>query len=172
MPSPKGLTDKQKYFVAEYLIDSNAKQAAIRAGYSADSAESIGYELLHKTLVSEAIAAAQVKRSLRTEIDQDWALTRLEKIYDRCMEEEPVLNENGEPIGVYNFAHSGATKSIELILKVQGLLNDKVQLMGADGGAIKIQQEKPIDPETLSTATLEAILADTARGKSSQEATG
>jgi len=163
MPYSKGLTDKQKYFVAEYLIDSNATQAAIRAGYSAKTADVIANQLLRKTLVAEAIAAAKVKRSLRTEIDQDWALTRLQKIYDRCMEVEPVLDKNGDPIGVYNFAHSGANKSVELILKVQGLLSDKVQLTGSDGGAIKIQQEKPIDPSTLSTATLEAILADTAR---------
>ena len=50
------LTDKQHRFVHEYLIDCNAKQAAIRSGYSAKSAEYIGHELLNKTLVAEAIA--------------------------------------------------------------------------------------------------------------------
>ena len=49
------LTDKQQRFVAEYLIDLNATQAAIRAGYSAKNADKIGSQLLGKTRVAEAI---------------------------------------------------------------------------------------------------------------------
>lgn len=55
----KTLTDKQQRFVAEYLIDLNATQAAIRAGYSSATASQIGHELLQKTLVQDAIAAGQ-----------------------------------------------------------------------------------------------------------------
>ena len=50
-----GLTNKQQRFVEEYTTDSNAKQAAIRAGYSEKSAEVQGYQLLHKTTVAAAI---------------------------------------------------------------------------------------------------------------------
>ncbi len=49
------LTEKQKCFVEEYLIDLNATQAAIRAGYSVKRASELGYQLLQKTTVSEAI---------------------------------------------------------------------------------------------------------------------
>ncbi|ANY83325.1 hypothetical protein BB934_34035 (plasmid) [Microvirga ossetica] len=52
------LTDKQKRFVEDYLVDLNATQAAIRAGYSAKTAEQQAYKLLQKTSVSEAIAAS------------------------------------------------------------------------------------------------------------------
>lgn len=54
-----GLTDKQQRFVDEYLIDLNATQAAIRAGYSEKTADSIGLQLLRKTQVAEAIEEAQ-----------------------------------------------------------------------------------------------------------------
>lgn len=62
------LTDKQAAFVAEYLVDLNATQAAIRAGYSERTAYRIGAELLQKTSVAEAIAAGQAKRAQRVEI--------------------------------------------------------------------------------------------------------
>jgi phage terminase small subunit len=71
------LTDKQKRFVEEYLVDLNATQAAIRAGYSKDSANDIGYENLIKPDVQSAIAALKLARSARTKIDADWVLTRL-----------------------------------------------------------------------------------------------
>ncbi len=59
-----GLTAQQRRFVAEYLKDGNATQAAIRAGYSKKSAEQIGYQLLQKTSVAQAIAQQQ-KASIR-----------------------------------------------------------------------------------------------------------
>ncbi len=67
----ENLTPKQARFVDEYLIDLNATQAAIRAGYSAKNADKIGPELLGKTRVSAAIAEAQAKRSERIAISQD-----------------------------------------------------------------------------------------------------
>ena len=57
------LTDKQRTFVAEYLVDLNATQAAIRAGYSARNADKIGPELLGKTRVAAVIAEEQTKRA-------------------------------------------------------------------------------------------------------------
>lgn len=74
------LTEKQKRFVEEYLVDLNATQAAIRAGYSAKNADKIGYELLGKTGVSEAIRMAMDARSKRTGITQDRVLQELAAI--------------------------------------------------------------------------------------------
>lgn len=71
------LTDKQQRFVEEYLVDLNATQAAIRAGYSEDTAYSIGHENLSKPEIAEAIALAKKERSERTKIDADWLLSRL-----------------------------------------------------------------------------------------------
>jgi phage terminase small subunit len=70
------LTDKQKRFVEEYLVDLNATQAAIRAGYSEQTAHVQGPRLLENVRVQEAIAAAQEARSARVEITQDMVLQR------------------------------------------------------------------------------------------------
>ena len=75
-----GLTPKQRKFVAEYLVDLNATRAAIRAGYSAKTADRIGPELLGKTCVREAVEAAQKRREKRTEITQDRVLNELARV--------------------------------------------------------------------------------------------
>lgn len=74
------LTKKQQLFVEEYLIDLNATQAAIRAGYSARSAEAIGLENLGKPRIAEEIAKAMAERSKRTGINADRIVQELAKI--------------------------------------------------------------------------------------------
>ena len=76
----KKLTPKQQRFVAEYLIDMNATQAAIRAGYSEKTAQEIGAQNLSKLMVATAIAEAQAARSERTEITQDRVLKEYARI--------------------------------------------------------------------------------------------
>lgn len=74
------LTPKQACFVQEYLTDLNATQAAIRAGYSAKTADRIGPELLGKTCVSNAIQKAIKDREKRTQITQDSVLAEIGKV--------------------------------------------------------------------------------------------
>lgn len=74
------LTDKQRRFVDEYLVDLNATQAAIRAGYSQKTAGQTGNEYLRKPEIAKAIRAAQERRAKRTEITQDMVLRELAKI--------------------------------------------------------------------------------------------
>ncbi|CUI41364.1 terminase small subunit [Achromobacter xylosoxidans] len=74
------LTDKQRRFVDEYLVDLNATQAAIRAGYSQKTARQIGDENLSKPDIAEAVQEAQAARAKRTEITQDMVLRELAKI--------------------------------------------------------------------------------------------
>ena len=94
----KSLTPKQQRFVGEYLVDLNAKQAAIRAGYSAKTAEWIGPQLLGKTHVSAEIQRAIADRSKRTEITQDYVLKTIYETVERCRQAEPVTDKNGEQI--------------------------------------------------------------------------
>lgn len=68
------LTAMQVRFVDEYLIDLNATQAAIRAGYSAHTAAETGYENLRKPHIQGAIAEARAKQQQRTEITADRVL--------------------------------------------------------------------------------------------------
>lgn len=74
------MTAKQKRFVEEYLIDLNATQAAIRAGYSPDSAADIGSENLRKPDIRARIDKAMAERSKRTGINQDRVLQELAKL--------------------------------------------------------------------------------------------
>lgn len=74
------LTEKQQRFVDEYLIDLNATQAAIRAGYSVKTADAIGCENLTKPNIQQAIAKRMAERSKRTGINQDRVVLELAKI--------------------------------------------------------------------------------------------
>lgn len=74
------LTEKQRRFVDEYLIDLNATQAAIRAGYSVKTADKQGYQLLEKSRVAEAISEKMAERSRRTGVNQDRVVMELAKI--------------------------------------------------------------------------------------------
>lgn len=74
------MTKKQKRFAEEYLIDLNATQAAIRAGYSPDTAQEQGSRLLSNVMVSKEIKKAMAERSRRTGINQDRIIRELAKI--------------------------------------------------------------------------------------------
>lgn len=86
------LTPKQKTFVQEYLVDLNATQAAVRAGYSQKRASEIGYQLLQKTTVQAAIHDAMEERQQRTEVTQDYVIDKLREIAEMrasdCSESE------------------------------------------------------------------------------------
>ena len=74
------MTKKQKRFVEEYLVDLNATQAAIRAGYSPQTARDIGCENLTKPNIQNAIATAMADRSRRTGINQDRVIQEIAKL--------------------------------------------------------------------------------------------
>lgn len=74
------LTAKQRAFVREYLIDLNATQAAIRAGYSEKTAGQVGAENLKKPEIAKAVDAAMKIRAERTDITADRVLKELAKI--------------------------------------------------------------------------------------------
>lgn len=69
-----GLTDKQQRFADEYMVDLNATQAAIRAGYSPDTAGAIGHENLKKPEIQLAILNARKAQQDRTKITADGIL--------------------------------------------------------------------------------------------------
>lgn len=74
------MTDKQKRFCDEYLVDLNATQAAIRAGYSVNTAKEMGYENLTKPHIQKVIAKRIAERSKRTGVNQDRIVNELAKI--------------------------------------------------------------------------------------------
>ena len=74
------MTEKQQRFIDEYLIDLNATQAAIRAGYSVKTAKDIGCQNLAKLNIQQAISEKMAERSKRTGVNQDRIVLELAKI--------------------------------------------------------------------------------------------
>lgn len=97
------LTAKQQRFCEEYIVDLNATQAAIRAGYSPNTASETGYENLRKPQIAEHIQELMDKRSERTEITADMVLKEYAKIgfssitdYLKVEESEMIIDFVGE----------------------------------------------------------------------------
>lgn len=112
------LTEKQKRFIDEYLIDLNATAAAIRAGYSEKTANEIGSQNLVKLSIQKAIAERLKERQQRTEITQDYVLRNLKKIAEKSM-------------GYSDAPHQqAATKALELLGKHLGMFRESVQMDG------------------------------------------
>ncbi len=121
----KTLTPKQQRFIDEYLIDLNATQAAIRAGYSPRTARAIACENLAKPDIQEAIARAKRDRSEATKIDAEWVLKQAVELHRRCMQEiKPALypksrrqlkDDSGNLLFTFNAA--AANRALELVGK-------------------------------------------------------
>ena len=80
MSKPSKLTAKQEKFCEEYLIDLNATQAAIRAGYSKKTAYSIGFENLKKPEIQEYLQARRQKIISSTGLTPEMVVTELAKV--------------------------------------------------------------------------------------------
>lgn len=74
------LNEKQARFVEEYLVDLNATQAAIRAGYSEKTARTQGQRLLTNADIQAAVSEAQKTRSARTQITQDRVIQEIARL--------------------------------------------------------------------------------------------
>lgn len=126
------MTKKQKLFVEEYLIDLNATQAAIRAGYSPDSAQQMGSENLSKPVIKNAIDRAIAERSRRTGINQDRVLLELAKV--AFLNPIDVINMDGATIrGEANRDDTACIASV------------KVKTIPTDDGAITEREVKTYD---------------------------
>lgn len=74
------LNDKRRRFVAEYLVDLNGTQAAIRAGYASRRADSQAYRMLHDPDVAAAVAEAQAARAAKVELKAERVLLEVARL--------------------------------------------------------------------------------------------
>ena len=122
------LTLQQQLFVAEYMIDLNGRQAAIRAGYSARTAEVQASRLLSHVKVQAAVQKAQESLVARVEISQEWVIDRLREIVERSMASVPVVDAKGKETGVYSFQGTVANRALELLGKNIGMFVDRKEI--------------------------------------------
>jgi len=173
-PQKRGLTPKQRRFVQEYLKDLNATKAATRAGYSAKTAEHIGYQLLQKTTVQEQIQKAQEKIAAKSEKTVDDIVRELTRLAfsnmseyvefggkkglvikdisemgedaKRCVSEVSITKSKGG--GRLAFKLYDKVKALELLGRYLGAEKPrKHELTGKDGGPIKMAGG--LTPETV-----------------------
>lgn len=127
---PSKLNPRQQQFVREYIIDLNATQAAIRAGYSEKSARAVASRLLTDANISTAVEQAKAARAEKTGISQDYVLDVINQTIQRCLQAEPVRDKEGNPTGEYKFDASAVLKGAELLGRHLGTWNDKLKLQG------------------------------------------
>lgn len=119
------LTFKQDKFVNEFMKDTNATQAALRAGYSKDSSRQIGSENLSKPYIKEAIGARMSKQADKLGIDAEFVLNRLkywsekdnQELASASIKSTELLGKHlkmfGEQIEVSVKSHEEALKELE-----------------------------------------------------------
>lgn len=131
------LTPKQAAFVREYMIDHNGTQAAIRAGYSARTANEQASRLLANVNIAWAVAKAQAELARKTETEAEWVRRRLKEEADDFSE----------------FAsHSARIRALELVGKINGVFEiDNKQktdglsdiLAGLNGKVLGVTRDAP-----------------------------
>ncbi len=152
------LTPKQARFVEEYLLDLNATQAAVRAGYSPKTAKQQGQRLLTKVDVQAAVAEAQKARSERTNAEADEVVLELKRLAfsnirqyvewgpdgvklkdstglddaaSRCIAE--VSETKSEKGGTVKFKLHDKRAALTDLMRHLGLFNDNLNLGGSIG---------------------------------------
>ena len=152
----KGMREK---FAIEYIVDYNATKAAIRAGYSEDSAASEGSRLLKNDKVSARVRELQEEyNKTKCFAEKERVLKELWETYEKAVQAVPVMVwDSGKhsyvESGEYSFDGKTATKAIELIGKMNGMFTEKIEHKAQGGGFVinmMVDDGKNEDDYTLS----------------------
>lgn len=119
------LTAKMEAFITEYLVDLNASAAVLRAGYKTTNPNRIAAELLRHPLVKAELDRRTEKRRQNMELKADYLINKLIRI----------IEDN-------EIKTSDQLRAIELAGKSIALWKERSEITGADGEAIRIQEQK------------------------------
>lgn len=156
------ITAMRILFAFEYVVDQNGQKAAERAGYSKMSARATASKLLKMPEIQTIVKAGLKAKIKRCKVDADWVLKQSVRVYNRCMQVEPVFDKKGNQVmteledgslaPAFVFKETGANKALENIGKHISVNAFK----GTDDAGVPIDQnwkvtivdgrDKPVDP--------------------------
>ena len=174
----KKLTPKQKLFVREYIVDKNATQAAIRAGYSPKAAYAIGAENLRKPQIKEAIQKQMDKYAERAEVSAERVIEEyrriafsdirdimsgenrtvlLRKLSELSPEEAAVIQSISETKeGIRVTLHSKLS-ALDSLAKHLGLFTKKIDLSGKIEHTGEVSMPAKPDMSALTSDDIDAL---------------
>jgi phage terminase small subunit len=146
----KPLAPMQARFCEEYIIDLNGKQAAIRAGYSEDSAAEQASRLLTNVNVERKISELKELRSKAAGVSAEYVLGKLTETIERCSQAEQVMEWDYQakemiPTGEWKFEHNGVLKGLELLGRHLKMFTDKIEI--SDTSGISARLDKALKPK-------------------------
>lgn len=126
------MQENHKRFANKYFETLNAKESAIYAGFSVDTAKQQGWQILQREDVQEYLEVLRAEASEKSAITREWIVERFKHISDACVKAKPVMqwdsgsksfipveDENGNP--VYEFDSSGANTATAHLGKIIGV---------------------------------------------------
>lgn len=131
------LNERERRFCEEYVIDYNAKRAALAAGYSESCAANEGWMLLKDERAISYINSLKQQQTIRSKINADYVLGAIYETLERCRQEvEPVRvkgggvlvvnDKNGDPKNAFRFDAKNVLKAAELLGKHLAMFTDVV----------------------------------------------
>lgn len=174
----RALTAKQRRFVEEYLVDLNATQAAIRAGYSAKTAGSYGNENLKKPAIQSAIQDALQKQQERTEITADRVLKEIFRL--ATFDPRKLFNADGtvKNIAALDDDTAACVGGLDIVTTTNGDVTRKVKVWDKNSALEKLGKHFQMftDKSTLeitnTTPQVNLILEYNDKESESREITG
>lgn len=139
----KKLTELQKKFINEYIIDLNPEQAAIRAGYCDKNALRHANQLIQNPNIISRIKQQIKEQTKRLRIEKSYIIQKLLKVAEFSLEEEAVTDKSGNPTGKTKLRDTTAgMKALEMLCKHCGIADKAIK---TDSGLPKINIIKGLD---------------------------
>ena len=132
-----GLSDRERRFCEEYVIDYNASRAAISVGYSEGCAGQMAYAILQTPEAKEYVNLLRRQQTIRSKVNADYVLEAIVETLERCRQDirpvhvkgggvAVVQDKEGNPANAFKFDAKNVLKAAELLGKSLSMFTDVV----------------------------------------------